>query len=807
MAKKLQASFTGGELDPKLHARVDLAKYATGAAKLTNWLVHPYGGVSNRPGMEFVGRTVGQSRAVPVRLIPFALSADDTVVLEFGEQYMRVWRRGELILNPPGSQFAGQPFILATPFLAAELSTTVFEQTNDIVRVTSQYHPPININRFANDNWTWSLISTYPQVGPPPFGTVSVETVNRALVSGEYYFPQECKYCVTAVDKDGRESLPSTEIAVQNDLSLRGFYNIVKFGPSPGPVDYYCVYRYKGGALGLVGYVFAPGDPQPTQFQFEDRNQQPDSSKGPPREVNPFPGANSYPRASSQFQQRTVYGGPYLKPNLIRLSQSGDFQNFNTSFPTKDSDAITFAIAGRRRNDVLFFISVEDLIVFTKSGEWRVRGTDEGSLTPASIDVKQQSEYGCSETVAPLLIQSDILFVQAKGQDVLSITYDFATNKYKAQNLSLLARHLFDGRKILEMAYSQQPYSNLYCVMDDGKALAFTYLKEEEVFAWSPIETDGEFESVCVVSEGEEDVPYFVVRRYIGGVLMRTIERFRSRKIKDIRDAFLVDCGLSYDRPFFITAIEANGTIFCPGHPFANGNTVDISDVIGGWTYGIEGERIPYGMAYPDGTPFGGRFQVADVADGKFRIVEVGTLKPIVLAPLIWAGGGKVRAAIQTVNGLTHLNGARVFGLADGQPVGPLTVTAGSVTLPFAASRIHLGLPYTSELETLDLDVGAVELNGEFRNLQKIVVHLDKTKGLFAGNGNGGALYDYQTYAEAGDEDVGGMWTGTYEAKLPGMWDNRGRMRFKANGLPATILAVVPMFEPGGDATQDGGKP
>lgn len=52
--------------------------------------------------------------------------------------------------------------------------------------------------------------------------------------------------------------------------------------------------------------------------------------------------------------------------------------------------------------------------------------------------------------------------------------------------------------------------------------------------------------------------------------------------------------------------------------------------------------------------------------------------------------------AVKTVTGLGHLEGCTVDALADGSPVRGLTVTSGSVTLPRAASVIHVGLPYQS---------------------------------------------------------------------------------------------------------------
>jgi len=50
----MQESFSGGELAPSLHARVDLAKYSVGLKTCRNFFVQAHGGVSNRSGTRMI---------------------------------------------------------------------------------------------------------------------------------------------------------------------------------------------------------------------------------------------------------------------------------------------------------------------------------------------------------------------------------------------------------------------------------------------------------------------------------------------------------------------------------------------------------------------------------------------------------------------------------------------------------------------------------------------------------------------------------------------------------------------------------
>ena len=80
MTLKIQSSFTRGEVGPALYGRVDLAIYATALRRAKNMLVHQFGGVSNRPGMKYLGPV--KDHAVGARLQRFQFKSTDTHVLE-----------------------------------------------------------------------------------------------------------------------------------------------------------------------------------------------------------------------------------------------------------------------------------------------------------------------------------------------------------------------------------------------------------------------------------------------------------------------------------------------------------------------------------------------------------------------------------------------------------------------------------------------------------------------------------------------------------------------------------------------------
>lgn len=109
-----KTGFTAGVLSPSLFARVDLSKFDLGAKRLENFLVHAEGGVSNRPGTEFVLRARGGA----VRLVPFVFSSEQTYVLELGERYLRVVKDGAAVTEPARAVAGvalGEPVVLTVP--------------------------------------------------------------------------------------------------------------------------------------------------------------------------------------------------------------------------------------------------------------------------------------------------------------------------------------------------------------------------------------------------------------------------------------------------------------------------------------------------------------------------------------------------------------------------------------------------------------------------------------------------------------------------------------------------------------------
>jgi hypothetical protein len=524
-----QPSFTAGELSPALWARVDLAKYATGLKTALNMFIHAHGGASNRAGLEFV-RDVKDSADV-TRLIPFQFNTEQSYILEFGDLYFRVFRDGGVILS------GGSPYEVVTPYTSAQVEELTFIQEADVMYICHTSHAPRKLSRIADANWTLTTPTFAPSIAAPT-GISAVRTVGAA--------GSNVSYKVAAIADSGEESLPSATATVSCDLSIAGNKNTVSWTAPAGAVRY-IVYKLDNGVYGYIGGTEG--------LSFVDENIVADLADVPQKGINPFNGAGKYPRVATFVDQRLAFASSSDEPQAVWLSQSANYENFGRASPAKESDAITFRIRSKQVNEVRGLIPFKGLMILTSGGEFIASGADTEYLTQA-VRVVPQGYRGCS-VVQPIVVGNTVLFAQERGGVVRDFSYEFAQDSFVGKDLTILARHLFEGKEIKAWAYAQAPYSIVWVVLDDGSLVSMTYLKEHDVWGWTRHETDGVFEDVAVIAEGKEDMPYFIVKRTVGGVDKRYIERLHTREFDTIEDAFFVDSGLSYSgTPISVITLE-----------------------------------------------------------------------------------------------------------------------------------------------------------------------------------------------------------------------------------------------------------
>lgn len=257
------------------------------------------------------------------------------------------------------------------------------------------------------------------------------------------------------------------------------------------------------------------------------------------------------PAATAYLQQRRVFGGANLKPETIVMSQTGLYNNFNTTPVSLATDAIVMSIAGSQVNTIKHLVPVSyGMLTFTTGGSLLVSGGTPGAvISPATVSFQAQASEGAND-LRPLTINYDVLYGQAKGNRIRNLAFAWQRQSYTGSDISTLAAHLFDTFRTVDWAWAEEPFKLVWAVRDDGKMLSLTYVPDQEVYAWCRHDTQGEFKSVCSVPEGATDAVYVIVRRFIPSVAgfgvcegyAWYLERFDDRTTDCLEQSWFVDC-------------------------------------------------------------------------------------------------------------------------------------------------------------------------------------------------------------------------------------------------------------------------
>lgn len=345
-------------------------------------------------------------------------------------------------------------------------------------------------------------------------------------------------YVITAVGADGSESYRSAVTSCTNNLATAGRFNTISWA-SVGGAERYNVYKNSNGVYGYIG--------QAVGTTFKDDNITADVSRTPPIEAAPFTNAGEYPGAVGYFEQRRCFAGSANGPQNFWATKSGTESNLSSSIPTRDDDAISFRITSREVNRIRHIVGIDQLILLTSGGEWKVAPLNSDVLTPTSAAPKQFAAEGASN-VQPVVTGSSVIYVQESGSRVRELKANqYDTRALDVRDITVMTPHLVDGYTMVDMAYSKAPYKMVWVVRSDGGLLGLTYLPEQEVLAWHQHDTEGAFESVACVKEGSEHVLYAVVKRTVDEREVRYIERLHTRRFSAREHAFFVDSGLTYD--------------------------------------------------------------------------------------------------------------------------------------------------------------------------------------------------------------------------------------------------------------------
>lgn len=305
-----------------------------------------------------------------------------------------------------------------------------------------------------------------------------------------------------------------------------------------------------------------------------------------------------FPAAVAFYQDRLCWAATPTDPQNVWASQTSNYTNHGVSSPLVDSDSIGITLPSRTINIVRNLVGLgPSLIALTSDGEFSISPGGTGAFTPTSMTISGQGSRG-SASPTPAIVGIEMILMQQMGTVVRNIIYQLAVNGFDGSNISVISQHLFTGFSITEMAYQQEPDSIVWAIRSDGKMLALTYMREQEVIAWSWHDSVGTFESICTIPSvtNKFNEPWVVYNLSGTRYICRMVPRDQGT---DPTQQFFVDCGLSYSGApaTVITGLgHLNGLTVSI---LADGNVVPQQVVSGGQiTLSVAASTVHAGLPY-----------------------------------------------------------------------------------------------------------------------------------------------------------------------------------------------------------------
>ena len=612
---KLMPSFAGGEISDELFGRVDLAKYDVGAAKLENFIVQRYGGISNRPGTKFLRLLGTNGEDEFFRLIPFRYNAQQNYVVCFhgkSGSYQQID-----VLDVAGNVVQS----LTSVYQGDDLKDLKFCQSADVLFLVHPNYPPYELVRMSASSWVFQKM----ELDCPPFeddlaayeagititpsavtGNISLTTsVDNVLTNDDVgtivalttYAKSEYKKGVPGSSTLTVQALPGASVYVESFGFWNGDFSLEKKDPKTGVwqsirtqfgnrsqnynfsevnhddviVEYKITTsgfdntHHSGEADGQEGCVSIQsfGNDYTGLVEITSITDARHAAARVIRKLastdatsifarQSWSNSRGYPCCCCFFEDRLVFAGSSAFPQTVWMSKSGDYYDFGVSIPGQDYDSVSATVNSGQMNGIKALVAKKDLLAFTGGGVFQISGNGK-AVSPSNVIAMEQETRGIN-SVDPLMVDGRIVFVENQGDVVSSMDYSYDVEHYSSMELTLLASHLFHGHKLKSMTFQRSPGNVLWCVRDDGLLLGLTYLHDQQMYAWHKHSTvDGVFEDVVSVPGVSQDEVFVVVIR--SGVAMLEILAHRDESGM-VENQFFVDSGREFINNVPVTSVS-----------------------------------------------------------------------------------------------------------------------------------------------------------------------------------------------------------------------------------------------------------
>jgi hypothetical protein len=185
------------------------------------------------------------------------------------------------------------------------------------------------------------------------------------------------------------------------------------------------------------------------------------------------------------------------------------------------------------------------------------------AITPSNFRIRRLSSVGASP-LQPITAMDTVFFTDTSAKNVYEIVLG-ESGTYQTFDLSLLASDITQSG-IIAHAWQQIPFKTYWCIVNNGYLCALTYLKNNDILAWSTHVVSGKntrVTSLTTIHEDRNDYVWIVVQREINGQTKRYIEylhpMYDPLEQEEFKQ-FYVDSGITKEQKYTINRIVGYGS-------------------------------------------------------------------------------------------------------------------------------------------------------------------------------------------------------------------------------------------------------
>lgn len=758
-------NFVGGEINAKLHGRIELPLYAKSVAKLENFIVQMQGGVRKRNGNAFVHTTRLNNIGV---LIPFQFNDQQSYLIEATDLKFRFYANNGVVLgqdalinqisnyNPGYFRVPAHGFIVNDQVLITGvngmtgLNGTIFA-INSVV----------DANRFTLKTLAGVPVDTralgkYTSGGKASkvITINSITSANPAVVTANGHgFATNDEVYISSVQGltqlNGRFFLVTVLNA--NQFTLKDIFGNVISTIGQGPYT-------TGGTVSSVYELTTPYLEQDLpflQFTQDTDTMYITSQLYPPgkltrisnanftinnafvRQADPFPGTD-YPKTVALIPgNRLAYADTPVHPETVFTSKAPSttntaFDNFTAGINATDAVTFTLAPMQGKADTIQWIVVSNQYAIMGCFGSVRaLYGASPASgIDPNDLNTPPINFFGC-EPVRPVTTGETVFYIQRGQRIIRGTSFDFSVNNFSSTDMLLTADHL--SVPLLQQIVFQQNFPDvLWAALGNGRMIGLTYSVKESIAGWHKhyiaglsVDVNGNTQPYGkILSLGIMPRPaapeqlWMIVERQIGIHTVRSVEYMTDPvEFPEMRNFFTGDKTgdtTRFDNARYEAQKDSNHldmSILYDGSaqgqttmkPNATtGNGITMTANVAFFTASMIGQQIV--KRYDSNGNGGGKATIISITDSTHAVCNV--IKDFDNSNTMAIGGWFLTATV--LSGLQIWEGQTLQLVADGGPISPdPVVNAGSITLDNPATKVWAGYKFNATLESLGLDSGS----------------------------------------------------------------------------------------------------